>query len=83
MSRNVGEAASGSGEITKNIAGVADASQSTSRGATDTLKAVQQLVEMSAQLRGLVGQFKIDAEGSGAGTARNPPLKSMAARASA
>jgi methyl-accepting chemotaxis protein len=77
MSRNVGEAAHGSGEITQNIAGVADASQSTSRGATDTLKAVQQLVEMSAQLRGLVGQFKIDTEGSGA----NAPTKSMAARA--
>jgi methyl-accepting chemotaxis protein len=85
MSRNVGEAASGSGEITKNIAGVADASQSTSHGATDTLKAVQQLVEMSAQLRSLVGQFKIDAEGSGsrAEMETSPARKRMAARASA
>ncbi len=60
MSRNVGEAAAGSGEITKTIGSVALASQSTLQGATDTQKAVQQLVEMSAQLSGLVGQFKID-----------------------
>ncbi len=33
MSRNVSEAAQGSGEITSNIAGVADAAQSTTRGA--------------------------------------------------
>ena len=45
MSRNVSEAAHGSGEITSNIAGVAEAAQSTSRGATDTQKAAQQLVE--------------------------------------
>jgi len=85
MSRNVGEAAHGSGEITKNIGGVAEASQSTARGSTDTQKAVQQLVEMSAQLHSLVGQFKIDADGSGtrAGTATNPALKSRAAHASA
>ena len=60
MSRNIGEAARGSGEITKNIGGVAEASQSTAHGATDTQKAVQQLVEMSAQLRRLVEQFKIN-----------------------
>jgi methyl-accepting chemotaxis protein len=36
MSRNVGEAAQGSGEITSNIAGVAQAAESTSRGASDT-----------------------------------------------
>jgi methyl-accepting chemotaxis protein len=58
MARNVSEAARGSGEITSNIAGVAEAAESTSRGATDTQKAAQQLVEMSTQLRTLVGQFK-------------------------
>jgi methyl-accepting chemotaxis protein len=85
MSRNVGEAAQGSGEITKNIAGVAEASQNTARGATDTQKAVQQLVEMSAQLSSLVGQFKIDAQASGAGTAggANAAIKNKAARAGA
>jgi uncharacterized phage infection (PIP) family protein YhgE len=66
MSRNVSEAANGSGEITSNIAGVAEAAQGTTHGATDTQKASQQLVETSAQLRRLVEQFKINASGSGA-----------------
>ncbi len=61
MSRNVNEAAHGSGEITSNIAGVAEAAQGTARGATATLKASQQLVETSTQLRLLVEQFKINA----------------------
>ena len=61
MSRNVSEAAQGSGEITSNIGGVAEAAQSTTRGATDTQKASQQLVETSTQLRRLVEQFKINA----------------------
>ena len=38
------EAARGSGEITSNIAGVAQAAESTSHGASDTQKAAQQLV---------------------------------------
>ena len=58
MSRNVNEAAQGSGEITGNIAGVAEAAQSTTRGASDTQKASRQLVATSAQLRLLVEQFK-------------------------
>jgi methyl-accepting chemotaxis protein len=68
MSRNVSEAASGSGEITSNIAGVAQAAEGTTRGATDTQKASQQLVETSAQLRHLVEQFKIKTGGDGAAT---------------
>jgi methyl-accepting chemotaxis protein len=79
MSRNVSEAAQGSVEITSNIAGVAEAAQSTSRGARDTQKASQQLVESSAQLRRLVEQFKIDTN------SHTPPaassLKTMAAHA--
>jgi methyl-accepting chemotaxis protein len=65
MSRNVSEAAHGSGEITSNIAGVAQAAESTSQGAGDTQKAAQQLVETSAELRRLVEQFKINDSGSG------------------
>ncbi len=61
MSRNVSEAARGSGEITSNIAGVAQAAESTSRGAGDTQKAAQDLVETSTQLRRLVEQFKVNA----------------------
>ncbi len=84
MSRNVSEAASGSYEITSNVAGVAEAAQGTTRGATDTQKASQQLVETSSQLRSLVRQFKINADGSGTRTAvgQNAAVKSMAAHAS-
>ncbi|HVI10885.1 MAG TPA: methyl-accepting chemotaxis protein, partial [Candidatus Binatia bacterium] len=59
MTRNVGEAATGSAEITHNISGVAEAAQGTSRGASDTQKAAQQLVQTSAELRRLVEQFRI------------------------
>jgi len=83
MARNVNEAAQGSGEITSNIAGVAEAAQGTTRGATDTQKASQQLVEMSTQLRSLVGQFKINASGTGTTAVANPSVKGMAAHASA
>ena len=77
MSRNVSEAAHGSGEITSNIAGVAQAAESTSRGAGDTQKAAQQLVETSAELRRLVEQFKINAD---SGSQRSG-TRSMAAHA--
>jgi hypothetical protein len=49
----VNEAARGSGEITSNIAGVAEAAFGHNARSTDTQKASQQLVEMSAQLRSL------------------------------
>src|ERR1700685_3765674 len=83
MSRNVSEAAQGSGEITSNIARVAEAAQSTTHGATDTQKAAQQLVEMSTQLRNLVGQFKIgDRSDAGTAAAANPSVETRAAAAS-
>jgi methyl-accepting chemotaxis protein len=59
MSRNVGEAAQGSGEITSNIAGMAEAAESTSRGSANTQKAAEEMVQMATQLRGLVEQFKL------------------------
>ncbi len=63
---------------------MAEASQNTARGATDTQKAVEQLVEMSTQLRGLVAQFKIEAGESHGGIAvgDNGVARSMAAHAS-
>ena len=79
MARNVSEAANSSGEITSNINGVAQAAESTSRGAMDTQKASQQLVETSAELRRLVEQFKIDANGR-QGTSQQTS-RSLAARA--
>ena len=80
MARNVSEAAHGSGEITSNIAGVAQAAESTSRGANDTQKAAQQLVQTSAELRRLVERFKIR---SNSATTQSIPLKSMAAQSGA
>ena len=59
MSRNVSEAASRSTEISRNIAGVAQAAQGTSSSAHESMKAAQQLAQMSTQLRGLVDQFKL------------------------
>ena len=65
MSRNLTEAAKGSGEVAQNIHGVAEAAQNTSHGATDSQKAAQSLAQMSTQLRELVGQFKVDGNGNG------------------
>jgi methyl-accepting chemotaxis protein len=81
MSRNVSEAAHGSGEITSNIAGVAEAAESTTRGASDTQKASQQLVEKSAQLRQLVEQFRISSDDAGQGAGRADSPRTMAAHA--
>ena len=60
MTRNVTDAARGSGEITQNIAGVAQAAQGTSNSAQELQKSANELAEMAAQLRGLVDQFKIE-----------------------
>ena len=54
IGRNVTEAARGSSEIAGNIGRVADAAQSTTHGATDSLKAAQELARMSTELRELV-----------------------------
>jgi methyl-accepting chemotaxis protein len=66
MTRNVADAATGSGEITHTIEGVAQAAESTSRGASETQQAAEQLVEMSTHLRNLVAQFKFDSQAGGA-----------------
>jgi methyl-accepting chemotaxis protein len=68
MTRNVSEAAKGSTDITENITGVAQAAQGTSSSAHESLKAAEQLAQMSTQLRGLVEQFKLrDGDGHGHG----------------
>ncbi len=63
MSRNVTEAAKSSSEITQNIAGVSEAAQGTSTSAHESMKAAQQLAQMSTQLRGLVEQFRVSDDG--------------------
>ena len=60
MTRNVADAAKGSGEITQNIEGVAEAARGTSSSAQESLKAANELAEMATRLHNLVGQFKID-----------------------
>ena len=57
MSRSVGEAASGSGEIAANITGVSTAAESTTQALTQTRTAVDELSRMAADLRGTVSRF--------------------------
>jgi methyl-accepting chemotaxis protein len=64
MLRNVTEAARSSGEISGNIKGVSEAAEGTSRGASETHIAAQELVQVSAQLRSLIAQFKISDSGN-------------------
>ena len=59
MSRNVTEAAAGSGEIAANIVGVATAAEQTTQGVEQSRLAVGELARMSADLRSLVGQFTV------------------------
>jgi methyl-accepting chemotaxis protein len=80
MSRNVSEAAQGSGEITSNSAGMAAAAQGTTRGATDTQQASHHLLETSTQLRRLIEQFRISAD-DGHGSRGSDSSRAMAARA--
>jgi methyl-accepting chemotaxis protein len=82
MTRNVKDAARGSGDITGRITAMAQAAESTSQGASDTQKAAQELVQMSAQLRSLVGQFKINgSENSRENSAVSTFVRSKAAQA--
>ncbi|HEX5204449.1 methyl-accepting chemotaxis protein [Paractinoplanes rhizophilus] len=59
MSRNIVEAATGSGEIAANITGVASAAQLTAQGAADSRQTADRLARMSDDLRALVGQFRV------------------------
>lgn len=56
--RNAVDAASGSDEITHNIAEVARAAQSTTSGASDTQVAALELARMASALQELVGRFR-------------------------
>jgi methyl-accepting chemotaxis protein len=78
MSRNLGEAARGSTEITSNIAGMTEAAEGTSRGAGNTQSAAQQLVETSAELRRLVEQFQIGESTTSQAQTEHRPITMMA-----
>jgi methyl-accepting chemotaxis protein len=81
MTRNVADAAKGAGEISHNIEGVAQAAQGTSTSAQESQKAANELAAMAEQLRGLVGQFKIDGRQAGASPAVTVKPRAMAAGA--
>ncbi|MEO7126922.1 MAG: methyl-accepting chemotaxis protein [Nakamurella sp.] len=57
MSRNVANAAAGTGEIAANITGVAQAAATTTQAVTQTQAAIDQLAEMTAGLRSQVASF--------------------------
>jgi methyl-accepting chemotaxis protein len=83
MTRNVADAAKGSGEISQNIEGVAQAAQGTSNSAQESQKAANELAQMAEQLRELVGKFKIGTAVAGVSSAPSTlaPAKRMAAGA--
>lgn len=60
MTRNASEAANGAGNISANIADVAQAADGTSARAQESQRAAQELAAIAAQLNGLMAQFKIE-----------------------
>jgi methyl-accepting chemotaxis protein len=60
MTRNVGEAASGAGNILSSILGVAQAANGTSTRAQESEKAAQDLASVATELSKLMGRFKIE-----------------------
>ena len=59
MSRNVSEAAPGTGEIAASITTISTVSTETGTDATQTRSAAEGLAEVTAELSRLVGQFKV------------------------
>jgi methyl-accepting chemotaxis protein len=57
MSRNVAEAATGSGEIAANITGVASASSSTTQAVDQARAAIDEMARMATELRTQVARF--------------------------
>ena len=60
MTRNVSEAATGAGDISISIGGVAHAAEGTLSRAQTSQKAAQELTSIAIQLGGLMRQFKIE-----------------------
>ena len=57
MSRSVGEAADGSGQIATNIGGVSGAADATNQALGQTRMAVDELARMASELRSAVSRF--------------------------
>jgi methyl-accepting chemotaxis protein len=58
MNRNVAEAATGAGEIARNITGVASAAEVTTEGVAQSQQAVGELARMSSDLQTAVSRFR-------------------------
>ena len=58
ISRNVAEAAKGSGEIAHNVTAVAEAARGTTEGAANTKSSADELTRMAGDLQRLVAMFK-------------------------
>jgi methyl-accepting chemotaxis protein len=59
MSRNIVQAATGSGEIAESITGVATAAQETAVGVTESRQTAEQLARMSHELQDVIKQFTV------------------------
>ncbi|MEU4695433.1 methyl-accepting chemotaxis protein [Actinoplanes sp. NPDC023714] len=59
MNRSVSEAATGTGDISRSIVGVAQAAQNTSHGVGETQQAIAELARMSTDLNTLVSRFRV------------------------
>ncbi len=76
ITRNLTEAAKGGADITRSIAGVADAARTTTGGAGQTQKSAESLEKLAEELHTLVGHFRYDSNqgrvgGVVAGRSRN------------
>ncbi len=60
IGRNLAEAAFGTGEIARNISGVAEAARNTSAGAHQTQVSAALLSKLASELSSLVARFKVD-----------------------
>lgn len=65
ISRNMAEAAKGTGEVVQSISGVSTASRSTAEGAANVMSASQTLARMGGELMEVVGRFKAKSDQQG------------------
>jgi methyl-accepting chemotaxis protein len=59
MARSVNEAAGGAGSIAASLEQVAGSARSASEGIAETQRSAGELAQLSAQLRSLVGKFRV------------------------
>ena len=60
ITRNLTEAAKGGADITRSIAGVADAARTTTGGASQTQKSAESLETLAQELHTLIGRYRYD-----------------------